>query len=155
MADVLIGNYTARFDASGRIKVPEKFREVLEAKYGRELFVTSFTDESVQIYPLAVWLEMTGTASEGALHLRPDVRKFMLRVNRTGSRHELDSKGRVLISQSLREKARLEEEVEVIGLSNHLEVWNKDALDRLLEEKPLSEADLESIARLVPRGPSE
>jgi len=155
MADVLIGSYSARFDASGRIKVPEKFREVIQTQYGRELFVTSLTDESVQIYPLAVWLEMTGTASEGALHLRPDVRKFMLRVNRTGSRHELDSKGRVLISQSLREKARLEEEVEVIGLSNHLEVWNKDALDRLLEEKPLSEADLESIARLVPRGPSE
>jgi MraZ protein len=155
MADVLIGNYTARFDASGRIKVPEKFREVLEAKYGRELFVTSFTDESVQIYPLAVWLEMTGTTSQGALHLRPDVRKFMLRVNRNGSQHELDSKGRVLISQALRDKARLEEEVEVIGLSNHLEVWNKDALDRLLEEKPLSDADLESIARLIPRGQSE
>jgi division/cell wall cluster transcriptional repressor MraZ len=155
MADVLIGNYSARFDASGRIKVPEKFREVIQTKYGRELFVTSLTDESVQIYPLAVWLEMTGMTSEGALHLRPDVRKFMLRVNRNGSRHELDSKGRVLISQALREKARLEEEVEVIGLSNHLEVWNKDALDRLLEEKPLSEADLESIARLVPRGQSE
>ena len=155
MADVLIGNYTARCDASGRIKIPEKFREVIQTKHGRELFVTSLTDESVQVYPLAVWLEMTGTAAEGALHLRPDVRKFMLRVNRTGARHELDSKGRVLISQALREKARLEEEVEVIGLSNHLEVWNKDALDRLLEEKPLSDADLESIARLIPRGPSE
>jgi MraZ protein len=155
MADVLIGNYTARFDASGRIKIPEKFREVIQTKYGRELFITSLTDESVQIYPLTVWLEMTGMTSEGALHLRPDVRKFMLRVNRNGSRHELDSKGRVLISQALREKARLQEEVEVVGLSNHLEVWNKDALDRLLEEKPLSDADLESIARLVPRGQSE
>jgi MraZ protein len=155
MADVLIGNYTARFDASGRIKIPEKFREVIQTNYGRELFVTSLTDESVQIYPLTVWLEMTGMTSEGALHLRPDVRKFMLRVNRNGSRHELDSKGRVLISQALREKARLQEEVEVVGLSNHLEVWNKDALDRLLEEKPLSDADLESIARLVPRGQSE
>ncbi len=155
MSDVLIGNYTARFDASGRIKIPEKFREAIEAGYGRDLFVTSLTDESVQIYPLAVWLEMTGMASEGAVHLRPDVRKFMLRVNRNGSRHELDSKGRVLISQALREKARLQEEVEVIGLSNHLEVWNKDALDKTLEEKPLSDADLENIARLIPRGKTE
>jgi MraZ protein len=155
MADVLIGNYTARFDASGRIKIPEKFRDVIQTSYGRELFVTSLKDESVQIYPLAVWLEMTGMTTEGAVHLRPDVRKFMLRVNRNGSRHELDSKGRVLISQALREKARLQEEVEVIGLSNHLEVWNKDALDRLLEEKPLSDADFESIARLIPRGKTE
>jgi MraZ protein len=155
MSDVLIGNYSARFDASGRIKIPEKFREAIEASYGKDLFVTAMTDESVQIYPLSVWLEMTGMASEAAVHLRPDVRKFMLRVNRTGSRHELDSKGRVLISQALREKARLQDEVEVIGLSNHLEVWNKDALDKILEEKPLSDADFENIARLIPRGKTE
>lgn len=155
MADVLIGNYTARFDASGRIKIPEKFREAIQASYGKDLFVTSLTDESVQIYPLSVWLEMTGMTAEGAVHLRPDVRKFMLRVNRNGSRHELDSKGRVLINQTLRDKARLQEEVEVIGLSNHLEVWNKDALDGILEEKPLSDADFENIARLIPRGKTE
>jgi MraZ protein len=155
MAEVLIGNYTARFDASGRIKIPEKFREAIQASYGKDLFVTSLTDESVQIYPLSVWLEMTGMAAEGAVHLRPDVRKFMLRVNRNGSRHELDSKGRVLINQTLRDKARLQEDVEVIGLSNHLEVWNKDALDGILEEKPLSDADFENIARLIPRGKTE
>ncbi|MGA2533506.1 MAG: hypothetical protein ABSG19_10775 [Candidatus Aminicenantales bacterium] len=155
MAEVLIGNYSARFDASGRIKIPEKFREAIQASYGKDLFVTSLTDESVQIYPLSVWLEMTGMTAEGAMHLRPDVRKFMLRVNRNGSRHELDSKGRVLINQTLRDKARLQEEVEVIGLSNHLEVWNKDALDGILEEKPLSDADFENIARLVPRGKTE
>ena len=155
MPDVLIGSYSARFDASGRIKIPEKFREVLENVYGRDLFVTSLTDESVQIYPLSVWLEMTGMTSEGAVHLRPDVRKFMLRVNRNGARHELDSKGRILINQGLRDKARLGEEVEVVGLSNHLEVWNKSALDGLLEEKPLSDNDFENIARLIPRGKPE
>ncbi|MEN6312117.1 MAG: hypothetical protein ABFD80_11325 [Acidobacteriota bacterium] len=155
MADVLIGSYTARFDASGRIKIPEKFRDVIQASYGLDLFVTSMKDESVQIYPLPVWLEMTRMTSEGAVQLRPDVRKFMLRVNRNGSRHELDSKGRVLISQALREKARFQEEVEVIGLSDHLEVWNKDALDAILEEKPLSDADFENIARLIPRGKTE
>ena len=155
MADVLIGSYSARLDASGRIKIPEKFRDVLEAVYGKDLFITSLTDESVQIYPLSVWLEMTGMTAEGAVHLRPDVRKFMLRVNRNGSRHELDSKGRVLITQALRDKARLQEVVEVVGLSNHLEVWNKDVLDGVLEEKPLSDDDFVNIARLIPRGKPE
>lgn len=155
MANVLIGSATARLDASGRIKIPEKFREVLEQVYGREVFVTSLSDDSVKIYPLPVWLAMTDLAADGALHLRPDVRKFMLRVNRHGSRHEIDSKGRVLISQTLRDRARLKDEVEVVGLSNHLEIWNKDVLDGTLEEKPLSDADFESIARLVPRGKTE
>jgi MraZ protein len=155
MTNSLIGSYTARLDASGRIKIPEKFRETIEAVYGKEIFITSLSDESVQIYPLSVWEEMTGIASEGAVHLRPDVRKFMLRVNRKGSRHEIDSKGRVLISQVLREKAALKEEVEVIGLSNHLEVWNRDALDGTLEQSPLTNEDFENIARLIPRGKTE
>ncbi len=155
MTQVLIGNYTARFDASGRIKIPAKFREFIEINYGRELFVTSLTDESIQIYPLSVWLEMTGMAAEGAIHLRPDVRKFMLRVNRNGALHELDSKGRVLINQALREKAGLRDEVEVIGLTNHMEVWNKDLLDGTLEERPLTDADFETIAQLIPRGKKE
>jgi MraZ protein len=155
MANVLIGSYAAKLDASGRIKIPEKFREVIEQVYGKDLFVTSLSDDSIKIYPLSVWLAMTGDASEGALHFRPDVHRFLLRVNRNGSRHELDSKGRVLISQALRDKAKLRDEVEVLGLSNHLEIWNKDVLDGTLEEKPLSDEDFESIARLIPRGKPE
>ena len=155
MTNSFNGSYTARLDASGRIKIPEKFRETIEAVYGKELFITSLSVESIQIYPLSVWEEMTGIASEGALHLRPDVRKFMLRVNRKGSTHEIDLKGRVLISQVLREKAGLRDEVEVIGLSNHLEVWNKDNLDGTLDGKPLTDADFENLAQLVPRGKRE
>jgi MraZ protein len=155
MADLLIGSYTARLDPSGRVKIPEKFREALERQYGREVFTTSLSDESIQIYPLAVWEEMTGIASEGAVHLRPDVRKFLLRVNRKGARCEIDAKGRVLISQILREKARLQEEVEVIGLANHLEIWNREVLDGVLENQPLTDEDFEKISRLLPRGKAE
>jgi len=155
MANSLIGSYTAKFDASGRIKIPEKFREAIEAEYGRGLFITSLSDEAVQIYPLSVWEELTGVAKEGALHLRPAIRKFMLRVNRKGNKNQIDSKGRVLISQTLRDKAKLQEEVEVIGLSNHLEIWNKEILDGILEEKPLTDEDFENIAGLMPRGKLE
>jgi len=79
----------------------------------------------------------------------------MLRVNRKGARNEIDSKGRVLINQILRQKANLQEEVEVIGLNNHLEIWNKDILDGVLEEKPLTDEDFVNIAQLIPRGKPE
>lgn len=152
---LLIGSYTARLDGSGRLKIPEKFRDIIEQTYGHDVFITSLTDEAVQIYPLAVWEQMTSVANEGALNLRPDVRRFLLRVNLKGNHHQIDAKGRVLISQSLREKARLNTEVEVIGLNNHLEIWNKEVLESVIENKPLSEEDFENIARLVPRGKME
>ena len=152
MGNFLLGSYTVRLDKSGRIKIPEKFRISLEEEYGKEIFITSLTDESVQVYPLSVWEELSGVSGEGALHLQPTVRKFMLRVNRKGNHYSIDSKGRILISQTLREKAKLEDEVEVIGLSNHLEIWNKHKLDGTLEEKPLTNEDFEKIAELMPRG---
>ncbi|MFQ6037133.1 MAG: division/cell wall cluster transcriptional repressor MraZ [Candidatus Aminicenantales bacterium] len=149
MGNSLIGSYPARFDKSGRIKIPEKFRAAIEEEYGKELFITSLTDEAVQIYPLPVWNRLTGIAGEGAHHFRPDIRKLLLRVNSKGMKYRIDSKGRVLISQALREKAQLEGEVEVIGLSNHLEVWNKALLDDMLGEKPLTDEDFKSIAELM------
>lgn len=155
MGNSLIGSYSVRFDRSGRIKIPEKFRSAIEEEYGRELFITSLTDEAVQIYPLSVWEKLTGIASEGSLHLKPTVRKFMLRVNRKGMKYQIDSKGRVLINQSIREKAKLEDDVEVIGLSNHLEVWNKKLLDDAIEERPLTNEDFESMSELLPQGKSK
>jgi len=79
----------------------------------------------------------------------------MLRVNRKGARHEIDPKGRVLITLALRGKAGLQDEVEIIGLNSHLEVWNKDRLDEKLEQKPLTDEDFEKIAGLIRRGKTE
>jgi MraZ protein len=152
---MLIGNYTAKIDKSGRIKIPEKFRAAIVEEYGTDVFITSLTDEAVQIYPLSVWESLTGVAKEGVIHLRQDVRRFMLRVNRRGAKHEIDSKGRVLITQTLRGKANLADEVEVVGLNNHLEVWNGKLLDEKLEQKPLTDEDFEKISSLIPRGKPE
>jgi MraZ protein len=149
LGNSLIGSYTARFDKSGRIKIPEKFRTSIEEDYGKELFITSLSDEAIQIYPLPVWNKLTGITDEGGLHLRPSIRKLLIRVNTKGMKYQIDSKGRVLINQTLREKANLEGEVEVIGLTNHLEVWNKNTLEKMLEEGPLTEEDFESIAELM------
>ena len=155
MGNTLIGSSAARFDKSGRIKIPEKFRIAIEEEYGKELFITSLTDEAIQIYPLPVWNSLTGIAGEGAYHFRPSIRKLLIRVNSKGMKYRIDSKGRVLINQILREKAKLEDEVEVIGLSNHLEIWNKTVLEEMLEEGPLTDEDFENIAELMSKEKSK
>jgi len=146
---MLSGSYSVRFDSSGRIKIPEKFRAYLEESFGKDIFVTSLTNEAVQIYPWPVWEKLTGITTQGLLHLKPNLRRFKLQVNRKGSRHMIDSKGRILISQDLRDQAQLEEMVEVVGLDDHFEVWNKDLLDRMLDDNPLTDSDFETIANLA------
>ena len=148
MGIYLLGSYQARIGKSGRIKIPEKFRATIEEQYGKELIITSLSDQAVQIYPLPVWEELAGITKAGLTHLKPDVKMFMRRVNLKGGQHEIDSKGRVLISLILREKAKLDGEVEVIGLNNHLEIWNKEALNNILDKNPLSDEDFEQISKL-------
>jgi len=152
MGNLLIGSCSARFDKSGRIKIPEKFRTVIEEHYGKEVFITSLTDKAIQIYPIPVWEKLTGITGEGLLHLKPELSMFLLHVNRRGTRYELDSKGRILISQSLRERAKLEDEIEILGLNNHLELWNKEILDDFLNQNPLTDENFELISNLYSRG---
>lgn len=149
MGNSLLGSYPARIGKSGRIKIPEKFRSTIEELYGKELFITSLSDQAVQIYPLPVWEELAGITKTGLIHLKPDVKMFMRRVNLKGGQHEIDLKGRVLINPVLREKTQLGEEVEVIGLNNHLEVWNRDLLNKLLDKNPLTDEDFEQISNLA------
>lgn len=149
MGKLLIGSYTARFDKSGRIKIPEKFRTAIEEQYGKELFITSLTDDSVQIYPLPTWEKLAGITKKGFRQFKPDVKLFLLRVNLKGSHYEIDPKGRVLISQTLREKAQLDGEVEIIGLNDHIELWNREKVEQILEQHPLNDEDFERISQLT------
>ncbi|MCK7470183.1 MAG: hypothetical protein MZU95_04795 [Desulfomicrobium escambiense] len=93
---------------SGRIKIPEKFREVIEQVYGKDLFVTSLSDDSIKIYPLS------RVAVHDRPHLRgrrpPPARRPQVHAPRQPERLAARSSiptGQVLISQALREKAKL------------------------------------------------
>ena len=50
---MLRGNYTARIDVKGRLKVPTEFRRLIEEKHGKDFYITSLTGEYVRIYPIA------------------------------------------------------------------------------------------------------
>jgi MraZ protein len=60
-----------------------------------------------------------------------------------------------LISQSLRDKAKLEDEVTVIGLNNHLEIWNTSLLNESIEQNPLTDEDFEDLSDLSPEAKGE
>lgn len=146
----LIGSYQATLDKAGRLKIPERFRVLIEARYGPGLFITSLENESVRIFPLSVWKEMTGTSEQSMAFIRSSYREFFLRAHGRGCAGEIDAKGRVLITPRLREKNGLKSEVEVVGMNNHLEVWDKERLEAKLDQNPLTAEDFEKFAALGP-----
>ena len=116
------------------------FRGVIHDQHGADVFVTSLTGESVWIYPMAVWLEVERKLSNMA-SIHPSRLKFLDRVNFYGQAGELDSQGRVVIPQHLRESASIIGEVRVFGRIDHIEVWNAERFAQKLQREAWTDED--------------
>jgi MraZ protein len=137
---MLRGNHPARVDDKGRLKVPNGFRTLIEAQYGAELFVTSVTGEQVRVYPMAVWLEIERKL-QAVPSAHPSRLRFLERVNFYGQAVGMDKQGRVLLPQLLRESAAMLGDVSVLGVQNHLEVWNLKRLLERFKKEPFTDED--------------
>ena len=137
---MLRGNHPARVDEKGRLKIPNGFRVLVEQQYGAELFVTSVTGEYVRIYPMAVWLEVERRLAE-VPSANPSKQRFLDRVNFFGQAVAMDKQGRVVLPQLLRESAAMTGEVSVLGLQNHLAVWNQKRLQERFKKEPFTDED--------------
>ena len=138
---MLRGNHPARVDDKGRLKIPNGFRVLVEQQYGSELFVTSVTGDYVRVYPMAVWQEVERRLAD-VPSSNPSKQRFLDRVNFFGQTAALDKQGRVVIPQLLRESAAMSGEVSVLGLQNHLALWNQRRLqERLFKKEPFTDED--------------
>jgi MraZ protein len=141
------GNYTARIDPKGRLKVPTAFRRFIEDKYGVQVYVTSLSGENIRIYPLPEWESI-----EQRLALLPSMdparRKFLDRTNYYGQQSEMDDQGRVLIHPLLRKSSGVIGDVAVLGYLTYLEVWELESFQRRLLADPYTVEDEAAIARL-------
>ncbi|MDH3254783.1 MAG: division/cell wall cluster transcriptional repressor MraZ [Acidobacteriota bacterium] len=139
------GSAPAKIDDKGRLKVPTGFRRSLEDRYGREVFITSVIGDSVLVYPLVEW-----EGIEEKLAALPSTdrtkRHYLQRVSFFGQQGQLDGQGRVVVPQLLRESAGMSGEVIVSGRLDHLEVWNRERLEKRFAEQPFTEEDFAYLA---------
>ena len=142
---MLRGNYAARIDDKGRLKIPNAFRALVEEQHGVDLFVTSLTGESVRVYPMAVWLALEEKLSKVPSTL-PARLKYLDRVNYYGQTAQIDSQGRVVIHPRLRESAAMSGDVDVFGQYDYLEVWNHDRFAAKLLREPFTDDDATSLS---------
>jgi MraZ protein len=138
---MLRGNYPAKVDEKGRLKIPAQFKDELEQSYGKQFYVTSVDGRYVRIYPLDEWVKLEEKL-QNASSFNKTRRKFLSRTNYYGQVVEMDNQGRVLIPAVLREAAEMRGEVDVLGSLTLLEVWNHDRfMKEMIEGNPLTEED--------------
>lgn len=125
--------------------MPTHFRRVLEDRWGAELFVTSILGDSGLLYPLPVWEEI-----EARLAAMPSTdrtkNRFLERVSYYGQQVKMDSQGRLVVPQILRDSAEITGDVVVSAHIDHLVVWNRERFEARLAEEPFTEEDFHALS---------
>lgn len=126
----MTGEYTHSLDAKGRLSIPSRLRDEL----GNVFFVTLSMDKCLSAYSAESWKEFTDKVN--AMSYKDQRR--MRPLYAFAAKCELDSQGRVLIPQNLRDYAGLTKSVTVVGCNNHAEFWDSDtwSAQALLEMTP-------------------
>jgi MraZ protein len=121
---MFMGEYQHNLDIKGRIFLPAKFRDSLG-----ELFVaTKGLDKCLFIYPRDEWAILEDKLKKLPIG-KPEARAFVRFFFAGAAELEYDKQGRVLLPNNLREYAGLDKDVVVLGVSNRIEIWDKQTWD--------------------------
>jgi MraZ protein len=143
---MLRGNYAAKVDDKGRVKIPAAFLESLQ-EYGNKFYVTSENGDYVRVYPMTIWNEIEEKLARLSSHNRTK-QKFLTRTNYYGQVVELDGQGRILVPPILRESAQMRGDVDVLGNLNYLQIWNHTRFLDNLKASPITDEDEKTLDEL-------
>lgn len=134
---LLLGTYTPKIDAKGRMALPAKFRSQL----GQGLVMARGQERCVYLLPFD---EFRRIASQ---HLRHQHAALLVRllVDGTGKEHTQVFAGGFVSHRhtlNLRDYANLGSDVVVIGVGTRAELWNKDTWESYLAEKEEGYSDI-------------
>ncbi|MGI6413866.1 MAG: division/cell wall cluster transcriptional repressor MraZ [Syntrophomonadaceae bacterium] len=116
---MFLGEYQHSLDPKGRVTIPSKFREQL----GDRFVITKGLDNCLFLYSMEEWnlLEMK---LKSLPFTRADARSFMRFFFAGASEVETDKQGRIVLPSNLREYAKIERDVTVIGVGTRVEIWS-------------------------------
>ena len=116
----LTGEYSCTLDAKGRVAIPAKLRFEL----GDVIHVSKGLDQSLFIYADETWRKIQENLASMPISR---ARQLQLMLFPSAARFVLDTQGRILLPQKLREHAALEKDVVILGAGNRAEIWSEPA----------------------------
>lgn len=116
-------------DSKGRVAVPTRYRDRLAESCGGKLVATiSLMDRCLTVHPFPDWQRIEDEI-KALPALDPQVRAISHLLIGHAVECDLDSHGRMLLPQSLRDFASLDKRVHMVGQVRRFELWNEEAWD--------------------------
>jgi len=142
---MLLGEHAHTIDDKGRLTLPARFRQAL----ADGVVVTRGMDGCLYAYAKAEWQQLVESRLATLDPLSREGR-LMQRFFFSGAAEAVpDRQGRVLLPAALVESAKLQKDVVVAGVNDHLEIW-----DRALWREHLREVEgsAEDVAERLATG---
>ena len=128
---LLTGTYHRSVDEKQRLAIPKKLREAMCPGKNSLLFVAPGTDDSVAIYSEEAFEQLAGRMA-GASPAAEDPRAFHRLFFARAEQIEVDGAGRIRVPAVLAELAKISKQVVLLGVRDHLELWDKARWDAYL-----------------------
>src|SRR3989344_1656944 len=118
---MFIGEYEHNLDEKKRVSLPKSFRSAL----GKRVVMTRGLDNCLFVYSRKDWEKAAAKLQELSF-AQADTRGFNRFILSGAAEVDVDSAGRVLIPDHQKEFAGLKKNVVFAGVSDRVEVWDKD-----------------------------
>ena len=131
---LLTGEYQHVMDNKSRILVSNKLRSQIDVdEHGSSFYLVFGANGILCLYPekyfeqIALAIPTKTTAPDEAVAFE---RISFALANKV----ELDNQGRLLLSEKLRKRAKLKNDITLIGARDHIEVWNSESWEQFLSD---------------------
>ena len=117
---MFIGEYIHSVDDKKRLSVPSKFRKDL----GKKAVITLGLNKCLSLYPTKEWNAFAEKLSKLSMGKSED-RGFSRAMHSRAFEVEIDTIGRILIPDALKDYAALKEKVVLTGVYDRVELWDE------------------------------
>lgn len=136
---MITGEYKNSLDEKGRIFIPSKIRASIT---GNVLVVTKGVDACLWLFPMEEWKAISQKLMDSVNVFHKDARRIQRHFIAPAQEVEIDKSGRVMVSQTLREYARLHKDCYICGMGRRIELWDEGEYHKYFEE---SGEDLDAV----------
>lgn len=141
-----IGTYECKIDDKGRLKLPSSLIKQMEDFEDKTFIVKRSVFQScLEVYPMKGWDKLMEKVNKLNKFIKKNadfIRMFTAGVKTV----ELDNAGRLLISKDLTLFANLKKEIVITSAGELLEIWDKDAYEKVIST---NEEDFANLAEDV------
>jgi MraZ protein len=113
-------------DAKGRLAIPARYRDLIDQRcQGKMVITIQHHGQSLMLYPQVDFEEVARAVSKLS-DFDPMEANLKYLIIGHAFDLEVDSSGRILIPQLLRELVGIDKKVALVGQANKLELWNEE-----------------------------